>query len=79
MIEAIKCYRIARNKEEKMLSKRRNLILVLVVLIFLFGCSQPDFNETEWRNQVETVKKELLKFGPEKVERFEIWHRLLMS
>ena len=25
---------------------------------------------------VEAVKRELLKFGPEKVERFELWHRL---
>ena len=31
----------------------------------------------EGEKSVEAVKRELLKFGPEKVERFEIWHRLL--
>ena len=31
----------------------------------------------EGEKSVEAVKRELLKFGPEKVERFEIWHKLL--
>ncbi len=57
-------------KDKKIPSKRRNLFPLLVVGIFIFGCSQPDFNETDWGNQVETVKKEDLYKSHEKDGKF---------
>ncbi len=49
-----------------MLNKRTDLLLLLVVSIFISGCSQPDFSESEWRQQVESVKNEELYKAHEK-------------